>query len=86
MDSFSYHSKFKLCEMTVAICISAKLAFKSALLWGWKISKKLYFISFKQKCRKDRISKTHFSMFMLQYLWNIEYFSSNHYFMNHFGF
>ena len=46
MDSFSYHSKFKLCEMTVAICISAKLAFKSALLWGWKISKKTVFYIF----------------------------------------
>ena len=46
MDSFSYHSKFKLSEMTVAICISAKLAFKSALLWGWKISKKTVFYIF----------------------------------------
>ena len=31
MDSFSYHSKFKLCKMRVVICISAKLAFKGCV-------------------------------------------------------
>ena len=38
MNSFSYHFKFEFCEMKVFICISAKLVFKPALLWGWKIS------------------------------------------------
>ena len=38
MDSFSYRYKFELSKMKVVICISAKLAFKPALLCGWEIS------------------------------------------------
>ena len=33
MDSFSSHSKFEFRKMKVVMCISAKLAFKPALLW-----------------------------------------------------
>ena len=38
MDFFPWYSTFKLCKMKVVTCISAKLAFMLALLWGWKIS------------------------------------------------
>ena len=38
MDSFSCHSTFELRKMKVAICINTELAFKSVLLWGWKIT------------------------------------------------
>ena len=38
MCYFSCHSAFELRKMEVFICIYAKLAFKPALLWGWKIS------------------------------------------------
>ena len=37
-DPFSSQSKFKLLKMKVVECISAKLAFKHASLWRWKIS------------------------------------------------
>ena len=37
-DSFSSHSKSELLKMKVVKCITAKLAFKQALLWRWKIS------------------------------------------------
>ena len=36
MDSFSYHSKFKLCKMKVVICISAKLAIEARVTLGVK--------------------------------------------------
>ena len=38
MDSFFYNSKFD--QIKAVICISTKQAFKSALLWGWKIFNK----------------------------------------------
>ena len=37
-------------------------------------------MSVKQNCIKDRLSKIHYSMFMLQYHWNIEYSLSVHLF------
>ena len=37
MDSFSHHSKYKICKMKVVICIIATLAFKPVLPWRWKI-------------------------------------------------
>ena len=54
MDSFSCYCKFLVQKMKVVICISPKLAYKPALLWGWKISnKKDYCLSYKQKCEKS---------------------------------
>ena len=38
MDSFSCHPKLNFSKMKVVLCISAELAFKFALLWGWKIT------------------------------------------------
>ena len=56
MDSFSYHSKFKLCKMKVVICISAKLAIEARVTLGVKDFKhKNYCMSCKQKRKKDLI-------------------------------
>ena len=41
-------------------------------------------MSFKEKHKKDRLSKIHYSMFMLQYDWNIEYSLSIHLFYGRF--
>ena len=41
-------------------------------------------MSFKENHKKDRLSKIHYSMFVLQYHWNIEYSSSIHLFYGRF--
>ena len=41
-------------------------------------------MSFKEKHKKDRLSKIHYSMLMLQYHWNIEYTLSIHLFYGQF--